>query len=132
MTSVAVRTTDYQSENRSWLLSAHGTDPGTNPSITLDVSKFTAATHFPKGYIPSGVVIAKITATGLYGPFDKAATDGRQTNAAHLFGSLNVVGLTKVGGAAVVHGFVKESRLPAGHGLVAEAKELLPLVHYTA
>ncbi|QXW04015.1 head decoration protein [Rhodococcus globerulus] len=132
MTSTAVRSTDYQSENRSWLLSAHGTDPGANPSITLDVSKFTAGTHYPKGYVASGTVVAKVTATGLYGPFDKDATDGRATNACHLFGSLNVVGLTKVGGAGVVHGFVKESRLPAGHGLTAEAKALLPLINYTA
>jgi hypothetical protein len=69
MTSIEVQTTSYQVEKRSWLLSQHGTDPGTTPSITLDVSAFTAGVHYPNGYIPSGTALAKITATGLYGPY---------------------------------------------------------------
>lgn len=69
MTDISVSTTAFQVEKRSWLLSQHGTDPGTTPSITLDVSAFTAATHYPNGYIPSGTNLAKITANGLYGPY---------------------------------------------------------------
>lgn len=69
MTSIEVQTTSYQVEKRSWLLSQHGTDPGTTPSITLDVSAFTPAVHYPNGYIPSGASLAKITASGLYGPY---------------------------------------------------------------
>jgi hypothetical protein len=69
MTSIEVQTTSYQVEKRSWLLSQHGTDPGTTPSITLDVSAFTAGVHYPNGYIPSGTALAKITASGLYGPY---------------------------------------------------------------
>jgi hypothetical protein len=69
MTSIEVQTTSYQVEKRSWLLSQHGTDPGTTPSITLDVSAFTAGVHYPNGYIPSGAPLAKITANGLYGPY---------------------------------------------------------------
>lgn len=69
MTSIAVTSTPFQVERRSWLLSQHGTDPGTTLSITLDVSAFTAATHYPNGYIPSGCNLAKITASGLYGPY---------------------------------------------------------------
>lgn len=69
MTSIEVQTTSYQVEKRSWLLSQHGTDPGTTPSITLDVSAFTAGVHYPNGYIPSGTALARITATGLYGPY---------------------------------------------------------------
>jgi hypothetical protein len=69
MTDISVSTSAYQVEKRSWLLSQHGTDPGTTPSITLDVSAFTAGVHYPNGYIPSGTNLAKITATGLYGPY---------------------------------------------------------------
>lgn len=77
MTDISVTSTNYQSENRSWLLSPHGTEPGATLSITLDVSAFTAGTHYPNGYIPSGTPLAKITATGLYGPY--SVTDEVQT-----------------------------------------------------
>jgi len=77
MTDISVATVNYQVDQRAWLLSPHGTDPGTTPSITLDVSAFTADTHYPNGYIPSGTPLAKITATGLYGPY--SVTDEVQT-----------------------------------------------------
>lgn len=113
MTDISVSSTGYQVENRSWLLSAHGTDPGANPSVTLDVSKFTAGTHYPNGFIPSGIDLGKVTATGLYGPYDNTATDGRETSVGLLHSSLAVrTGATKIGGALVIHGFVKESKLP--------------------
>ncbi len=68
MTSISVITTASQVENRSWLLGPHGTGPGDNPSITLDVSAFTAGTHYPNGYIPSGTPLVEISA-GVYGPY---------------------------------------------------------------
>lgn len=77
MTDISVATVNYQVEKRAWLLSPHGTDPGTTPSITLDVSAFTAGVHYPNGYIPSGTPLGKITATGLYGPY--SVTDEVQT-----------------------------------------------------
>lgn len=64
---LSLRTTAYQVEDRSWLGSAHGTSA--TETITLDVSAFTANTHYPSGYIPSGMVLAKITSSGLYGPY---------------------------------------------------------------
>ena len=139
MTDISVVTTQYQSENRSWLLSEHGTEPGTTPGVTLDISKFDSATHYPNGYIPSGVVIGLITATGLYGPYDPDGADGRETATGILFGSLPVrTGSTKVGGAQVVHGFVDESKLPFASAAVgtegrldAAAKADLPLIHFS-
>jgi hypothetical protein len=77
MTYIGVTNTSYQVENRSWLLSSHGTEPGATPSITLDVSAFTQSIHYPNGYIPSGTPLAKITASGLYGPY--SVTDEVQT-----------------------------------------------------
>lgn len=74
MTDISVSTTAHQVENRSWLLSPHGTDPGTTPSITLDVSGFTAGTHYPNGYIMSGEPLAR-TAGGLYIPYVDATSE---------------------------------------------------------
>lgn len=76
MTDISVRWTDSQVEKRDWLLGPHGTGPGDNPSIVLDVSAFTAAVHYPNGYIPSGTPLAKLT-SGLYGPY--SVTDEVQT-----------------------------------------------------
>jgi len=77
MTDISVLSKSFQVEDRSWLLSQHGTDPGTNPGATLDVSAFTPAIHYPNGYFLSGMPIAKITASGLYGPY--SVTDEVQT-----------------------------------------------------
>lgn len=116
MTDISVSTTAYQVEKRDWLLSQHGTDPGAMPGVTLDVSTFTAGTHYPNGFFPSGLALGKITASGLYGPYDDAASDGRQTAAGILFSATKVpnpLDTTKdVGAAVLVHGFVSLSKLP--------------------
>lgn len=70
---ISVRTTAYGVEDRSWLGSAHGTTA--TRTITLDTSAFTEATHFPDGYIPSGMLLGRITATGLYGPYAGASSE---------------------------------------------------------
>ena len=57
-------TVTYGTDSRAWLWGPHGTEPGTTPSIVLDISSFTAATHYPNGQIPSGTVLGKITASG--------------------------------------------------------------------
>ena len=142
MTDISVQTTSYQVENRSWLLSPHGTEPGTTPSITLDVSAFTAATHYPNGYFPSGIVLGVITATGLYGPYDDTAVDGRAVAAGILFGSVkvpNTADTTKdVGAAMLVHGFVKIAKLPIANGATgrgyidANGQTDLKLIHFVA
>lgn len=143
MTDISVVSTTYSAGKRSWLLSSHGAeDPGTNPSITLDISKFTAGTHYPNGYIPSGTVVSKVTATGLYGPYDSTASDGRQTPAddgiGFLFGDISVVrwngsSATKVGGGIVVHGFINLAKLPFSSGagaLDSTAKTALRLCYF--
>lgn len=63
----------------TWLRSNHGISNGL--PRTLDISKFTAGTHYDAStkVLKSGIGLAKVTATGLYGPFDTTATDGRQT-----------------------------------------------------
>lgn len=64
-------------DSNAWLASTRGTDtPG--PPITLDPSLFTAGTHYPKLWIPSGTPLAKHTGTGFYGPHS-ALTNEVQT-----------------------------------------------------
>ncbi|WP_069752965.1 head decoration protein [Streptomyces sp. EN16] len=105
----------FTQDRRDWLGSAHGTDAPV--SITLDVSKFTAGTHYPDGYIKSGIFLGKITATGLYGPYDDAASDGRQTAVGVHFTAQDTnarrVTSTKVVGSMLVHCFIREAKLPA-------------------
>jgi len=123
MTNIAVRKlNDFTSEDRSWLAGPHGTEPGTTPSVTLDVSAFPVG----KGYVPSGTPISK-AADGKWIPFDA-------TKSEHgiLFGSLrNDQG--DVAGARVIHAFVYASKLPGGTPAnLAALKTALPLIHFYA
>lgn len=83
--------------------------PGT-VSVTLDLATFSNATTENKKkyltglddsatevYIKSGVPLARITSSGLYGPYDPKATDGRQDRVAGLLESMLKVNVT-VGG----------------------------------
>lgn len=134
-TDISVQSTAYQVEKRGWLWGQHGTEPGSNPSITLDFALFTAGTHYPNGYVPSGTVLGKVTASGKYGPYDSGAADGRQTAAGLLFSSVKAPTntATPVGGAIFVHGFVDPARLPfqSGTGFASTAaKTSLNLIYW--
>lgn len=76
MTDISVATTSYGVDKRSWLLGSHGTDPGSTPSITLDVSAFDPDLHYPDGWIRSGTPLGELS-SGLYGPYE--VTDEVQT-----------------------------------------------------
>jgi len=120
-------------EDQSWLGSAHGTnecDP-----ITLNADLFLAL--FPTGVVPSGTVVGKITATGLYAPYTDAGTHGAGTETAsgHLFTTIDLGGTTagtvdRAAGALYWHGEVVEAKLPVGHGLTAAAKVDLAQIRY--
>lgn len=79
MSDITVRGGDFQSEDRSWLLGPHGTDPGSNPSATLLLELFDEDLHYPNGFIPSGIVLGRVTATGVYGPYTGDASSEVQT-----------------------------------------------------
>lgn len=126
---IAVETEDYPgNEDRRWLGTRSGADQCR--SITLDVSTFVAAHVTDKGAIPSGTILAKITATGKYGPYDPAAVDGREIEADCLL----LFNTTKVGNGTGTDlataedvgvpgywgpGIIKQSFLPAFAGTVA-------------
>lgn len=113
-TDISMQTRAYQVGDRRWLLG----EPDWKPNVTLDISKFTPATHYPNGYIPSGTVIGKVSATGLFGPYDPAASDGRQTAYGLTYGDVRAIrqdGSTAshVGTGAVVYdAAVSAGKLP--------------------
>lgn len=129
--SIAQIETVVTAENQSWLGSAHGTNEC--ESCQLDASAFLAT--FPDGVVPSGVVLGKITATGLYKPYADGAADGSEVAAGHLFTTTDLKGTTAptaqdVSAALFWHGQVIEAKLPVGHGLNAAAKTDLKHIHY--
>lgn len=106
-------------EDQSWLGSAHGTQSG--ESVTLDGSEL--LTVFTDGVVPSGVVLAKITASGLYAQYDDAETDGTEDAVGFLFTTVDVTSAgLDVGATILTHCKVREANLPTNHGLDAAAK----------
>jgi hypothetical protein len=126
-------TATYQSESRPWLLGLQGTQPGDNPTATLDISAFTAGTHYPNGYIPNGTCVSRL-ASGLWGPFNAAEASGIH---GILFGSIvipNLADLTQDVAGAVVrnNANVDWNRLPTGgRPTLAALRTALPLVDVT-
>lgn len=123
-----VRSTNYGATNRGWLRGPHGAEPGANPSVVLDLTKFTNTTV--SGVIPSGTVVGRVTTGGLVGEYDPAASDGRQTAIGLLFNPEPInTGQTKGANALVQSGNIDPARLPfqTGKGsLDAAAKTALP------
>ncbi len=126
MTSIAVQTNNWHVEDRSWLFGLAG--PTDAISVTLDISAFNLAvyTSAPDNYIPSGVVLSKLTASGLYVPYDDVGTDGSETAACILFNTVKVpnpaVLTIDCSSAGLIRGSVARLRLPVGHGLNAAAE----------
>ncbi|WP_432009399.1 head decoration protein [Streptomyces bacillaris] len=121
MTLQPISSSRSYTADRAWLGSLHGTDQ--TEIITLDISKFTRDTHWvastdrhqPYSRVLSGVPVGKIGASGLYGPYDEAAVDGRQkragvTNAEALFAPT----AARVPVPLLWHGVVKASAVPGG------------------
>lgn len=128
----------FSNEDRSWLGARKGTD--TCRSITLDSALFLAAHTAAKGAVPSGTVLGMVTATGLYGPYDPAAVDGREVARGLLF---NTTPLTAgaagepVGSPLFWEGIVKQSKLPLFDGTVlgeidAAGRTDLPTIRWEA
>ncbi|GAA2136878.1 hypothetical protein GCM10009760_16730 [Kitasatospora kazusensis] len=121
MTIQPISSSASYTADRSWLASLHGTD--SIETITLDISKFTAGTHYqvstdttqPYSRVLSGLPVGKITASGLYGPFNPAAADGTQNLAGFVFAeTLFAPAQPKVPAALLWHGVVKAAKVPGG------------------
>lgn len=105
-----MQTENYGSGDTTWLGSTHAINSARTEM--LDVSAFTAATHYPDGYIPSGTPVAK-TGTGLV-PYD--ATEATVTGAGILAGFVlfdqKVVGAYDFAVPLIDHGRVKVAKVP--------------------
>ncbi|MEW2187773.1 head decoration protein [Streptomyces cellulosae] len=118
--------------SRPWLLSTYGTE--TNKTITLDLAQFgagtyTAAANGVPNVIPSGTPLGKVTASGLYGPYDSAATDGTQTFAGLLETDTAFnTGSTRVGAAMRIVGDINVAKLPVDFTVPAAANRTDHLV----
>lgn len=105
------------SGDMSWLDSGHGLRNARTE--VLDISTFTAGTHFPNGYIPSGTPVAKVG--GMLVPYTsaEATTTGAGVLAGHLLTDQAVIanGVTTTADFAVPllkHGRVKAAKVPTG------------------
>ena len=114
------KTGERRSGKRRWLRGPHGTEPGTARNVAIDFTKFTGA-NFADGYIDNGCVLGIITATNKVGPYEPAATDGRQTARGVLFNDVKIPAntATVASDAMLVHFFCDAAQLPYQTGLGA-------------
>lgn len=105
-----LKTETFGGGDQSWLGSAHGI--ANARTEVLDISAFTAGTHYPNGYIPSGLPVAKVG--GVLVPYD--ATEATTTDAGVLAGFVltdqKVDGTADFGVPLLDHGRVITSKLP--------------------
>lgn len=108
---ISVRSETFGGDDQSWLGSAHGTSSGRTVTLSK-AAGFVAGTHYPNGYLPSGTKLGRITASGKYGLYDDAASDGRQTLAGFLLTPVSVTAGADLVAALFEHGAVVEANLP--------------------
>lgn len=111
----------FTAGDQSWLGSTHGIWNGRTE--TINVSAFTAGTHYPDGFLPSGTPVALVA--GLLVPYDKleATTTGAGILAGFILTATDInatafgTGSANVGVPLLDHGRVKSARVP--HAFVA-------------
>lgn len=96
--------------DQSWLGSAHGI--ANARTEVLDISTFTAGTHYPNGFIPSGTPVAKVG--GVLVPYDadEEAAEGAGVLAGFVLTDQAVVGTADFGVPLLDHGRVIAAKLP--------------------
>ncbi|MFM9596082.1 head decoration protein [Streptomyces scabiei] len=122
-------------DDRTWLASLDGVHEA--QTITVDTSKLTSGTHYtagtlnqPRNIIKSGIPLGKITASGLYAPYNSAASDGTQMLAGFLVAETAFTpGSAKTAGALLWRGEVYASRLPVAFTAPAAANTTA-FIHY--
>lgn len=127
-----LKTETFGAGDQSWLGSSHGIHECRTE--TLDVSAFTAATHYPDGYIKSGTPVAKVG--GLLVPYTSAegTTTGAGVLAGFVYTDQPVVGTGDFAVPVLDHGRVKAAKVPQGTDAftapVAAAKRAATTVVY--
>lgn len=115
-------TESFGSGDQSWLGSAHGISNARTE--TIDISTFTAGTHFPDGYIRSGTPVAKVG--GVLVPYDALETTvtGAGILAGFVLFDQKVSGTADFPAALLDHGRVKASKVPVTFVKPAAAAKL--------
>lgn len=102
-------------DDQSWLASRHGLDSAR--SITLDASAFTKGTHYPDGFLKSGIPLARRAADGLHVPYNTSGSGGAEVLDGHLRSRVGVPATvdsdTRIGAALLWTGVVDVRFLPA-------------------
>ena len=120
------------SGDMSWLDSDHGINNARTE--LLDISAFTAGTHYPNGYIPPGTPVAK--SGGMLVPYTSAegTTTGAGVLAGHVLTDQQVVGTNDFAVPLLKHGRVKAAKVPQGTDAftapVAAAKRADTTINY--
>lgn len=116
---LSIRSETFGQDDQTWIGAAHGIDLAR--SISLDTSAFVEGTHYPDGYLKSGLPLGRITATGLYAPYGGSA--GVSAN------EVQTIGLGAAAAGTVTIGFDGETTAAiafnATAGAVQTALELL-------
>lgn len=105
-------TETYGAGDQSWLGSTHGI--GNCRTATIDVSTFTATTHYPNGYIPSGTPL-NVEDEGAATPWDGEGRLG------FLFTDQRVSGTAGIPAPVLRHGTVKADLVPGDFNFPANA-----------
>jgi len=117
-------------ENQTWI-GPSGVPGKNNPemqTVTLDRSTFATshATPYGAGYLPSGICLGIVTATGLYVAYTDAGTHGAGSDVALGFlGTTTPIDPNSTGELVVPmywSGQVVVANLPTGHGLTTAAR----------
>lgn len=102
-------------DDQRWLGTAHGTSAG--DSITLDASAFTAGTHYPNGYLPSGTCVSLSSVSNKYGPYTTGGANGTGTALGFLLTPVQIKsGTSTPSGVLYYHGEVVTAFLPFTSG----------------
>lgn len=100
-----LKTTTYGTGDFSWLLNTDGLDEAVTG--VLDVSTFTAGTHYPSGYFPSGLPV-RVDDRDVIRPW----ADVAGARLGFLKGDWKTDGVEDVNCAVVVRGNIKTAKLP--------------------
>jgi hypothetical protein len=105
-------TQTFGSGDQSWLGSTRNIRNARTEQLNL--SAFTAGTHYPNGYIPSGTPVAKVA--GLLVPYTSAegTTTGAGVLAGHILTDQPVVGSNNFAVPVLDAGRVKTAKVPQG------------------
>lgn len=104
----------YGSGDQSWLASNHGMRNA--ETVTLKLSTFTEAAHFPNGFIPSGTPV-NVADPGAVVPFADAA--GNELG--FVLFDVPTDGVTDVAAPVIVHGIIHAERVPGDFAKPATA-----------